>query len=142
MADGHAPGAGARHEPLGSEEHLDARAHRPRAVYHRRGPHGLAARLHQEDAEDAATRFESCAEAKERDHMTKKQKGRIGPSFDDFLKQEGIYENVTARAIKRVIARQLDALMQEQGISKTELAKSMKPAARSLTGCSIRRTNP
>jgi len=33
---------------------------------------------------------------------------------------------VTARAIKRVIARQLDALMQEQGISKTELAKSMK----------------
>jgi antitoxin HicB len=43
-----------------------------------------------------------------------------------FLKQKGLYEGVTARAIKRVIARQLDALMHEQGISKTELARSMK----------------
>jgi antitoxin HicB len=64
--------------------------------------------------------------------MTKKQKGRIGPSFDAFLKEEGIYEGVTARAIKRVIARQLDALMQEQGISKTELAKSMKTSRAQL----------
>ena len=42
-----------------------------------------------------------------------KKKGRIGSSFDDFLKQEDIYEEVTAHAIKRVIARQLDALVQE-----------------------------
>ena len=40
-------------------------------------------------------------EAKAGDHMTKKQKGRIGPSHDDFLKEEGIYAAVTARAIKR-----------------------------------------
>ena len=52
-----------------------------------------------------------------------KKKGRIGSSFDDFLKEEGIYEEVTARAIKRVIARQLDALMQDQGLTKTSLAK-------------------
>jgi hypothetical protein len=45
--------------------------------------------------------------AKEGDHM--KKKGRIGSSFDDFLKKDGIYEEVTARAIKRVIARQLEA---------------------------------
>ena len=56
--------------------------------------------------------------------MTKKKNPHIGSSFDDFLKQEGIYEVVTARAIKRVIARQLDALMQEQGLSKTELANA------------------
>jgi antitoxin HicB len=54
-----------------------------------------------------------------------KKKGRIGSSFDDFLKEEGIYEDVTARAIKRVIARQLGALMREQGLSKSELAKRM-----------------
>jgi hypothetical protein len=43
-------------------------------------------------------------------------KGRIGSSFDDFLRQEGIYEEVTTRAIKRVIARWLDALVeQDQG---------------------------
>ena len=64
--------------------------------------------------------------------MTKKKKGRIGSSFDDFLKDEGIYEEVTARAIKRVIARQLDALMKEQGISKTKLAKSMKTSRAQL----------
>lgn len=40
--------------------------------------------------------------------MAKKRNPRIGSSFDDFLKQEGIYEVVTAGAIKRVIARQLE----------------------------------
>jgi antitoxin HicB len=39
-------------------------------------------------------------------------KGRIGSSFDDFLKQEGIYKDVTTRAIKRVIVRQLDAFVE------------------------------
>ena len=58
--------------------------------------------------------------------MKKKKKGRIGSSFDDFLKQEGIYEEVTARAIKRVIARRLDTLMRDEGLSKTELARRMK----------------
>jgi antitoxin HicB len=55
----------------------------------------------------------------------KKKKGRIGGSFDDFLKEEGIYEEVTARAIKRVIAHQLGALMQKQGLTKSELARRM-----------------
>jgi DNA-binding Xre family transcriptional regulator len=54
-----------------------------------------------------------------------KKKGRVGSSFDDFLKEEGIYEEVTARAIKRVLARQLDALMQDQKITKSALAKRM-----------------
>ena len=61
-----------------------------------------------------------------------KKKGRIGPSFDDFLKEEGIYEEVTARAIKRVIARQLDTLMQDEGLSKTELARRMKTSRAQL----------
>ncbi len=54
-----------------------------------------------------------------------KKKGRVGSSFDDFLKEEGIYTDVTARAIKRVIARQLDALMQDEGLTKSALAKRM-----------------
>jgi DNA-binding Xre family transcriptional regulator len=64
--------------------------------------------------------------------MKKKKKGRIGASFDDFLKQEGIYEEVSARAIKRVIAWQLDALMQGEGLSKTELARRMKTSRAQL----------
>ena len=61
-----------------------------------------------------------------------KKKGRIGSSFDDFLKQDGIYEAVTARAIKRVLARQLDALMKREEISKTTLASRMKTSRAQL----------
>ena len=70
-------------------------------------------------------------EKAEGDHM-KKKKGRIGSSFNDFLKEDGIYEEVTARAIKRVIARQLDALMEDQGLSKSALAKRMKTSRAQL----------
>jgi antitoxin HicB len=62
----------------------------------------------------------------------KKKKGTIGSSFDDFLKEEHLYEEVTARAIKRVIARQLDALMQDQGLSKSSLAKRMNTSRAQL----------
>jgi hypothetical protein len=55
--------------------------------------------------------------------MTKKPKGRIGSSFDDFLKEEAIYEAVTVRAIKRAIARQLDALMRNKAFPKPSLPK-------------------
>jgi len=61
-----------------------------------------------------------------------KKKSRIGSSFDDFLKEEGIYEEVTARAIKRVIVRQLDALMDNEGLTKTELARRMKTSRAQL----------
>ncbi len=61
-----------------------------------------------------------------------KKKGRIGSSFDEFLKQDGIYEEATARAIKRVIARQLDALMHRQRLSKSELAKRMRTSRAQL----------
>ena len=56
---------------------------------------------------------------------TGSRKGRIGSSFDEFLKEDGIHAEVTARAIKRVIARQLDA-------PKTELAKRMKTSRTQL----------
>ena len=58
--------------------------------------------------------------------------GRIGSSFHAFLKEEGMYEETTARAIKRVIARQLDALVEDQEITKAELAKRMKASRSQL----------
>jgi len=57
---------------------------------------------------------------------------RISSPFDDFLKEEGIYEEVSARAIKRVLARQLDALMVDQKITKAELARRMKTSRAQL----------
>ena len=50
----------------------------------------------------------------------------IGSSFDDFLKDEGIHEEATSHAIKRVIAWQLAEAMKEKHISKTEMARRMK----------------
>jgi DNA-binding Xre family transcriptional regulator len=61
-----------------------------------------------------------------------KKKGKIGSSFDEFLREDDIYEEVTARAIKRVIARQLDALMHDQGLTKSNLAKRMKTSRAQL----------
>ena len=50
----------------------------------------------------------------------------IGSDFDDFLKEEGIQEEVTAAAIKRVIAWQLAEAMKRRHITKTEMAARMR----------------
>ena len=50
----------------------------------------------------------------------------IGSDFDDFLKEEGIREEVTAAAIKRVIAWQLAEAMKRMHITKTEMAARMR----------------
>lgn len=49
----------------------------------------------------------------------------IGSSFDDFLRDEGIDEEVSAAAAVRVLAWQLRQQINEQGISKAELARRM-----------------
>ncbi len=45
-----------------------------------------------------------------------------GSNFDDFLEEEGILEEVSARALKRLLALQLQDAMREQKLTKTELA--------------------
>jgi DNA-binding Xre family transcriptional regulator len=50
----------------------------------------------------------------------------IGSSFDDFLRDEGLLEEVTAVAVKRYIAYRLAEKMSEQNISKAELARRMR----------------
>ena len=50
----------------------------------------------------------------------------IGSDFDDFLKEEGLQEEVTAAAIKRVIAWQLAEAMKKRHITKTEMAARMR----------------
>ncbi|WP_084158971.1 helix-turn-helix domain-containing protein [Solidesulfovibrio alcoholivorans] len=49
----------------------------------------------------------------------------IGSSFDDFLKEEGLYEECEAAAIKSVIAWELQHFMDEKKITKVEIAKRM-----------------
>lgn len=48
-----------------------------------------------------------------------------GSSFDSFLKEEGLLEEVNATAMKRVIAWQLERLMKKQAMTKSALAERM-----------------
>ena len=50
----------------------------------------------------------------------------VGSDFDDFLAEEGMKEEVTAAAMKRVIAWQLTQAMKRQGITQTEMAARMR----------------
>jgi DNA-binding phage protein len=50
----------------------------------------------------------------------------IGGNFDDFLAEEGLMEETTAIAVKRVIAWQIEQAMQSTGVNKTTLAKRMQ----------------
>ncbi len=55
-----------------------------------------------------------------------KNNPRTGSSFDDFLKEQGMYEDVTAKALKRAISEQLREGMQEQNITKVAMAARME----------------
>ena len=56
---------------------------------------------------------------------TTKTNPHAGSSFDDFLKEDGIYEEVQARALKRALAEQLDDAMQSSKLSKVSMAQRM-----------------
>ncbi len=49
----------------------------------------------------------------------------LGSSLDDFLQEDGLLEQATALAIKRVIAWQLQQAMTEQKLTKTAMALAM-----------------
>ena len=53
-------------------------------------------------------------------------KAGYGSSLESWLDETGIREEVTAEAIKAVIAAQIAAEMKKQGITKTRMAEVMK----------------
>jgi predicted XRE-type DNA-binding protein len=60
------------------------------------------------------------------------KKGRIGSSFEDFLKEEGVLEETNAIAVKRVLAWQLEQAMEKEQISKRAMAAAMKTSRSQL----------
>ena len=56
---------------------------------------------------------------------TTKVNPHAGSSFDEFLKEDGIYEEVQAHALKRALAEQLDDAMQSSKLSKVNMAQRM-----------------
>lgn len=51
------------------------------------------------------------------------KKKNIGSSFDSWLREEGIYDEVTATALNRVLARQVEAVAKRKQISKGEMMR-------------------
>ena len=60
------------------------------------------------------------------------KKKHIGSSFDSWLREEGIYEEVTASAVKRVLARQVEAAMKAKHFTKAEMARRMRTSRAAL----------
>ncbi|MFA7240206.1 MAG: XRE family transcriptional regulator [Sulfuricellaceae bacterium] len=56
----------------------------------------------------------------------------IGSNFDDFLKEEGIYESCTAAAMKKALAWQIEEEMKAQHLTKTAMAQRMHTSRAAL----------
>ena len=59
-------------------------------------------------------------------------KGKIGSTFDDFLKQEGLYEEASTVAAKRVLAWQLKQKMEQEAVTKQDMAKRLNTSRSQL----------
>lgn len=55
-----------------------------------------------------------------------------GSRFDEFLVEEGIFEEVQARALKRVLAEQLEEGMVAADLTKIRMAEQMKTSRSQL----------
>jgi len=61
-----------------------------------------------------------------------KRNPHAGTDFDDFLKDENMFEEVQARALKRALAEQLEESMQAANISKVKMAEMMSTSRSQL----------
>jgi hypothetical protein len=61
-----------------------------------------------------------------------KHNPHTGSNFDDFLKEEGIYEKVQAKALKRALAEQLAESMEATKLGKAGMARKMETSRSQL----------
>ena len=61
-----------------------------------------------------------------------KRNPHSGSNFDDFLKDEGVFEEVQAKALKRALAEQIEESMQAANISKVRMAELMSTSRSQL----------
>ena len=56
----------------------------------------------------------------------------IGSNFDDFLVEEGLLAEAETVAVKRVIAYQVEQMMKDQNLTKTEMSRRMNTSRAAL----------
>lgn len=59
-------------------------------------------------------------------------KRRVGSSLDDFLKNEGIFDEAQAQAVKEVVAWQLAEAMKARSLTKARMAVLLKTSRSQL----------
>ena len=59
-------------------------------------------------------------------------KKHVGSNFDDFLAEEAMLEDATAKAAKQVIAWQIEQEMKAQKLTRTALASKMRTSRAAL----------
>lgn len=64
--------------------------------------------------------------------MAKKKNSHRGSKFEDYLAEQGLLEEVTATAMKRVLAWQIAQLMKKQSVTKSMMAKRMRTSRAAL----------
>jgi DNA-binding Xre family transcriptional regulator len=64
--------------------------------------------------------------------MNNEQNKFTGSDFDDFLAEEGILEEVSTRAQKRLLALQVADILAETNLTKTQLAERMNTSRSQL----------
>lgn len=55
-----------------------------------------------------------------------KKNKHIGSNFDDFLKEEGVLEEIEEVVAKKIFVFQIEKEMKKQGVDKAELAERME----------------
>src|SRR5205807_1717820 len=89
--------------------------------------------LHQKNAEDPIGGSGDGSATNEGASIVRKKKNpHIGSSFDSWLDETGIREEVTVAAIKAVIARQLADEMKRKKLTKKRMAELMNTSRAQL----------
>src|SRR5215510_1930874 len=126
MARRHATLPIARSRSLGIAVQSREQPHSTRAVFRPWRPHRCRPWFHQEDACHARGHSGLGAQTNAGDATMKKKNPHWGSSLDDFLKEEGIYDEVVSQVEKEVIAWQLQQAMKKKKITKKRMAELMK----------------
>jgi antitoxin HicB len=135
LAGWHAIVSSDRRWALGSSLDVAEQAHCTGHFLFCGGHIGGFACLYQENPEDTGGRPCYSSRTYEGDFAMTKRKTknpRIGSSLDDFMKEEGLFEEASTQAIKEVIAWQLAEEMKEKGITKVRMAEMMKTSRNQL----------
>jgi antitoxin HicB len=61
-----------------------------------------------------------------------KKNPHLGSSFESFLKEDGIYDEVIVAVTKRMLARRVAELMKKQRVTKSTMAKRMRTSRAAL----------